>query len=95
MPYGRTQGARDKKGAQTVGSFLLIWDNLFENLGQSRRGVSERESPMMSMTVMLFFAEARHFRMMLDRAGSPGLLKTAQVFREKRKTAQVFRVFDV
>ena len=71
-----------------VGSFLLIWDDLFENLGQSRRGVSGRESPMMSMTVMSCSAEVRHFRMMLDRAGSPGLLMIAHVFRGKGVLAQ-------
>ena len=41
---------------------------MFENLEQSRRGESGRESPMMSMTVMLFFAEMRHFWIISDRA---------------------------
>ena len=88
VPYGRTHGARDRKGAKMVESFPLVWDDLFENLGQSRRGVSGAESPMMSMTVMLCSVEVRHFRMMLDRAGSPGLLMTAHVFRGKGVLAQ-------
>jgi hypothetical protein len=58
----------------------FVLDVFLENLGQSRRGLFGRESPMMSMTVMLFSAEIRHFSMMLDREGSPGLLMIAHVF---------------
>ena len=93
MPYGRIHGARDRNWEKVVRSCPRVLDDLFDNLGQSRRGESGRESPMMSMTVMLCSAEVRHFRMMLDRAGSPGLLMTAHVFRGKGVLAQ--EVFEV
>ena len=58
--------------------FVLVV--VLENLGQSRRGLSDRESPMMSMTVMMFSAEMMHFLMMFDREGSRGLLMIIHVF---------------
>ena len=88
MPYGRTQGARDRNWEKVVRSCPSVLNDLFDNLEQSRRGESDRESPMMSMTVMLFFAEMRHFWIIFDRAGSPGLLMTAHVFRGKGVLAQ-------
>ena len=93
MPYGRTEGAREINWENVVEIWPWILDALLWSLGQSRMGKSGRESPMMSMTVMLFFAEMRHLWMMLDRACSPGLLMTAHVFRGKGALAQ--EVFEV
>ena len=63
-------------------SFFLVLDALFQNLGQSRRGQFKQVPPMLSMTVILFAVELRHFRTILDREGSSDFLMTAHVFSQ-------------
>ena len=58
----------------------MVFDGWFQNSRHLGRGQSEREY-LMSMTVMLFAKELRHFGMILEREGSPGLLMTAHLFR--------------
>jgi len=55
VPYGRAEDAREINWENIVESWPWVLHAFLESLGQSRTGKPGRESPMISMTVMLFF----------------------------------------